>query len=337
MFKYLAVIAVMLSTFSSPVIANDVRITQELLTELGYNPGPIDGAWGSKTETALTHLLTKFGKPIVNDISNETVKIVSQIAAKISNPAFKVFNDFSRGLYRSGIIIQPSGRHPKAASINDGILSINVTPKMYATYSKSIQRFEIGKSKIPPHLAAMLRFKIRSNNKVSDRTMIAQIKFHKYDSGGGSPIAAVYIDRPPQCVTYTKKVNYPMKRDTYIMNPFGSLPRFLWVYAERHRSGELINSNWIDKQNHGTNQSYTPLNDGKWHEVEMHVYPHKSKGFCRVYIDGQLKLNVSNASTKSYHFGKHSDYAARIGIYRDGVNYDQKVEFDDYEVIGYRP
>ena len=83
MFKYLAVIAIVLSTFSSQVIANDVRITQELLTELGYDPGPIDGAWGSKTETALTHFLTKFGKPIFTDkLDKNDRRIIADIVSK---------------------------------------------------------------------------------------------------------------------------------------------------------------------------------------------------------------------------------------------------------------
>jgi hypothetical protein len=36
-----------------PAIANDVQKAQRLLTELGFNPGPIDGAFGNKTELAL--------------------------------------------------------------------------------------------------------------------------------------------------------------------------------------------------------------------------------------------------------------------------------------------
>ena len=33
--------------------ANDVFTAQRLLTELGYDPGPIDGAYGGKTKKAL--------------------------------------------------------------------------------------------------------------------------------------------------------------------------------------------------------------------------------------------------------------------------------------------
>ena len=30
-----------------------MRRTQEILTEKGYDPGPVDGLWGERTETAV--------------------------------------------------------------------------------------------------------------------------------------------------------------------------------------------------------------------------------------------------------------------------------------------
>ena len=92
----------------------------------------------------------------------------------------------------------------------------------------------------------------------------------------------------------------------------------------------------LTEKNMKINRSFKPLNDGKWHDIEMHAYPHNKKGFCRIYIDGKLMLEINNAPTKSY-IANYGDYAARIGIYRDAVNYDQTVEFDDFEIIGYKP
>ena len=49
-------------------------------------------------------------------------------------------------------------------------------------------------------------------------------------------------------------------------------------------------------------------------------------------------VEIKNAPTISYEEGgTHSNFAARIGIYRDSVSYDQTVEFDDLEIIGYIP
>jgi len=87
---------------------------------------------------------------------------------------------------------------------------------------------------------------------------------------------------------------------------------------------------------HEVNRSYKPLNDGKWHHIEMHAYPHNKKGFFHIYIDAKLMLEINNAPTKSY-VANYGDYTARIGIYRDAVNYNQTVEFDDFEMIGYKP
>ena len=61
---------------------------------------------------------------------------------------FRIFNDFSNSIYTNGLTYNPSGPHPDAAKIKDGILRFTVTPKMYATYSKSAQRFEVVKRKI---------------------------------------------------------------------------------------------------------------------------------------------------------------------------------------------
>ena len=51
--KFLVFIFLTIAYFSKPVFANDVLKTQELLTNLGYTPGPIDGSYGSKTKYAL--------------------------------------------------------------------------------------------------------------------------------------------------------------------------------------------------------------------------------------------------------------------------------------------
>jgi len=51
--KILVLIFIIVSFFIKPLAANDVQIAQELLTKLGYTPGPIDGSYGSKTKFAL--------------------------------------------------------------------------------------------------------------------------------------------------------------------------------------------------------------------------------------------------------------------------------------------
>jgi peptidoglycan hydrolase-like protein with peptidoglycan-binding domain len=53
---YLRILVILfygISFFSDPVIANNVLEAQKMLTKLGYAPGPIDGAYGGKTNRAL--------------------------------------------------------------------------------------------------------------------------------------------------------------------------------------------------------------------------------------------------------------------------------------------
>ena len=76
-------------------------------------------------------------------------------------------------------------------------------------------------------------------------------------------------------------------------------------------------------------KSWNRLNDGEWHVVELDAYPHRTKGHCIIKIDGQIWVAILNGPTKSYHSGRHGDYSARIGVYRDVVDYDHTVMFDD--------
>ena len=45
---------------------------QERLTELGYNPGPIDGIWGKKTETALKKFQEDNSLPVTGKLDEAT-------------------------------------------------------------------------------------------------------------------------------------------------------------------------------------------------------------------------------------------------------------------------
>ena len=86
-------------------------------------------------------------------ISSTNIKMEETSSKKIVSavngyPQFRIFNDFSNSIYTNGLTYNPSGPHPDAAKIKDGILRFTVTPKMYATYSKSAQRFEVVKRKI---------------------------------------------------------------------------------------------------------------------------------------------------------------------------------------------
>jgi hypothetical protein len=305
-----------------------IRKLQELLNELDYDLSPIDGILSPENKIALEHVLVKFGRLYPEKVTNKTLNVLKQIKDKIKNSNSRVYNDFSKVIYKSGITIQPSGPHPKAASLNDGILSITITPKMTAVNRKYINRFEIGKRNMAQNSATMLKFKVRSDNEVIDRVLIAQIK-HWHSKSKTGPQASVNIDRPPTCSSWSVSKNLPLRLDGQKTLLRGRLDK----YKE-----DLYQYNWKDGKHNGLhNKSYIPLNDGKWHEVEMHVYPHTSKGFCRIYIDGILYINLQNASTKTTLTKPHGHYDARIGIYRDKVDYNQTVEFDDYEVVNYQP
>ena len=59
-----------------PVNANTILNAQRILTQLGFNPGPIDGAFGAKTKGALNAFYTSIGKSYDGLLdSNELVEL----------------------------------------------------------------------------------------------------------------------------------------------------------------------------------------------------------------------------------------------------------------------
>ncbi|MCP4397907.1 MAG: transporter substrate-binding domain-containing protein [bacterium] len=51
-----------------------IRTIQERLTELGYQPGPIDGMWGKSTEAALKHFQQDQGVSVTGTVDENTAK-----------------------------------------------------------------------------------------------------------------------------------------------------------------------------------------------------------------------------------------------------------------------
>ena len=51
--KKILVILPFIVTLASPALANSVAQSQRMLNQLGYNAGPVDGAYGGKTRGAL--------------------------------------------------------------------------------------------------------------------------------------------------------------------------------------------------------------------------------------------------------------------------------------------
>ena len=80
---YLRILVILffgLSFFSNPVIANNVLEAQKMLTKLGYAPGPIDGAYGGKTNRALIEYYKAKNKKFDGKLDkNEIVDLTASI------------------------------------------------------------------------------------------------------------------------------------------------------------------------------------------------------------------------------------------------------------------
>ena len=59
-------------TVKSGSSGDAVKLAQQLLTDYGYAPGPVDGAFGTKTEQAVKQFQTDFGLPVDGIVGPKT-------------------------------------------------------------------------------------------------------------------------------------------------------------------------------------------------------------------------------------------------------------------------
>ena len=107
-----------MSVFSIPVHADNVLLAQELLTKLGYTPGPIDGAYGGKTKKAFVKLYTDQNMTFDGVVDKNELDLLKKLIAKIDRPMPKL----------------PVGRNAKVAGKKKALplLKALITQEVYA-------------------------------------------------------------------------------------------------------------------------------------------------------------------------------------------------------------
>ena len=94
------------SFFIKPLAANDVQIAQELLTKLGYTPGPIDGSYGSKTKFALENFYAAQNKKFDGQLNaNEIMSLIK--ASKNLNFSFEALKMMDAHVEKSELLRVP--------------------------------------------------------------------------------------------------------------------------------------------------------------------------------------------------------------------------------------
>ena len=104
--KILVLIFLMFSFFIKPLAANDVQIAQELLTKLGYTPGPIDGSYGSKTKFALENFYAAQNKKFDGQLSANEIMSLSK-ASKNPNFSFEALKMMDDHIEKSELLMVP--------------------------------------------------------------------------------------------------------------------------------------------------------------------------------------------------------------------------------------
>lgn len=79
----------------SKMTKDQVREAQELLTSLGYNPGPADGLWGPRTREAYQYFLKVSGLPVTDMLTLQTLQSLRDTVSSEKTEASRVESELS--------------------------------------------------------------------------------------------------------------------------------------------------------------------------------------------------------------------------------------------------
>ena len=79
----------------SKMTKDQVREAQELLTSLGYKPGPADGLWGPRTSEAHQYFLRVSGLPVTDALTMQTLQSLRDAVSSVNNDASRVEAELS--------------------------------------------------------------------------------------------------------------------------------------------------------------------------------------------------------------------------------------------------
>ena len=112
--KKILVILPFIVMLASPVLANSVAQSQRMLNQLGYNAGPIDGAYGGKTRGALEKFYADNGSLYDGKLdANEVVDLTAAMdAAGLDTYQVSKVNEFNGKHYLQDIVEAGTGIEP---------------------------------------------------------------------------------------------------------------------------------------------------------------------------------------------------------------------------------
>ncbi|CAB1073496.1 hypothetical protein D1AOALGA4SA_1863 [Olavius algarvensis Delta 1 endosymbiont] len=113
-----------------PPAPAEIRKAQDLLTKLGYEPGPIDGLMGKNTRNAIVNFQIDFGLPETGEVDDnllneltaayEVVKIqeTQKIPNEVSKPIYRYYRKLSKtAAILPAMPVKKNSRHLKAADL----------------------------------------------------------------------------------------------------------------------------------------------------------------------------------------------------------------------------
>ena len=333
LFKFLTVF-LLISYLGTPVLSNDIYEAQEILTELGYDVGPIDGVAGSKTLKAINKLYSENNFSEISIIRSRDLQKLVELKKKKMRPIPWIFHDkfksinwsrfdethINRNIAANGnaqIIKEPDG---------NSYISLASIPGQLSYHNRGDNRYIKDRVELGTPYS-------KSNYVLNNRLVWYGFKI-KSKEPKFKPKA--------HSITFTqiKQIHKNQKKKSCYKGMFWRMNTqsdgLTWM-AVTKENGKVINKTYMKNF----------IND-EWNRIKVGIYfSNSNRGWLRAYIDNKLVYEFNGRTVRNIFenctsVGKNNTYF-RIGVYRGSdskllkskkVPDDQRDElhFDDFIV-----
>jgi len=335
--KYLVkflTICLLISYLGAPVFSNDISEAQEILIELGYDIGSIDGVVGKKTLKAINSLYFKNNLPEITSIRSKDLQRLVEIKKKKMRPIPWIFHDKFTSINWS--------RYDKTH------INLNIAAKGNAQIIKEPGgNSYISLASIPGQLSyhnrgdnRYIKDRVELGTPYSKSNYILNNRLVWY----GFKIKSKEPKFKPKAhsITFTqiKQIHKNQKKKSCYNGMFWRMNTqsdgLTWM-AVTKENGEKINKTYLPNF----------IND-EWTHIKVGIYfSDSNNGWLKAYIDSELVYEFNGRTVRNIFencipVGKNNTYF-RIGVYRGSdsklltskkVPDDQRDElhFDDFIV-----
>ena len=322
------------------VAANDVLTTQKLLTELGYNPGPIDGSYGGKTRLALEDYYTDQRRTFDGKLDlNEVIDLIASFETLMSSKS-ELKKPVHMQHARYSNYIATSFRDLK---VNKNFTLIDNFASFIETQNKKT-RGRLPNSLGPLHYLKNEASSLDACTNIFDKTSVQNakqpsltgtLKIHDLAINCATIISQVFLNDPKKGINIYRKILQNWLENGIIQNPNAFLgkisrkntqnwayaissfvPNILAHYAIYHRLYDL---------DHFTHQNIILMGEAFFAQWDYYPFLTKQDQWRSKLCN--LKSQTKVIKSTNDHCGSYTFRMATGGIYF-GLEFNSQIAFD---------